>query len=93
VQSLFALDANTGRPLGVAVYLRADLEHITVLHLGVSEEYCSGGERQSINLLLRLMKEVRRSSRRVKGVRRLSVAYGAVERDRSGTSGTPPDTP
>jgi hypothetical protein len=93
VQSLFALDANTGRPLGVAVYLRADLEHVTVLHLGLSEEYCSGGERQSINLLLRLMKEVRRSSRRVKGVRRLSVAYGAVEREQPDTSATPPDSP
>ena len=62
VQSLFAVDAHTGRPLGVAVYLRADLEHVTVLHLGLSEEYCSGGERQSLNLLLRLLKEIRRSS-------------------------------
>jgi len=93
VQSLFAVDAHTGRPLGVAVYLRADLEHVTVLHLGLSEEYCSGGERQSLNLLLRLLKEIRRSSRRVKGVRRMSVAYGAVDRDRPDPSATPPDPP
>jgi hypothetical protein len=77
VQSLFAVEATTGRPIGVAVYLRADLEHVTVLHLGLSEEYCAGGEREKLNLLLRLMKEIRRSSRRVKGVRRLSVLYGA----------------
>ena len=76
VQSLFAVEAPTGRPLGVAVYLRADLEHVTVLHVGLSEEYCAGGERESLNLLLRLLKEIRRSSRRVKGVRRVSVAYG-----------------
>jgi hypothetical protein len=76
VQSLFAVETTTGRPLGVAVYIRADLEHVTVLHIGLSEEYCSGGERESLNLLLRLMKEIRRSSRRVKGVRRLSVLYG-----------------
>ena len=76
VQSLFAIEAATGRPLGVAVYMRADLEHVTVLHLGLSEEYCAGGEREGLNLLLRLMKEIRRSSRRVKGVRRLSVLYG-----------------
>jgi len=76
VQSLFAVDAATGRPLGVAVYMRADLEHITVLHIGLSEEFCAGGEREDLNLLLRLMKEIRRSSRRVKGVRRVSVAYG-----------------
>ncbi|MDQ1309441.1 MAG: hypothetical protein QG601_710 [Pseudomonadota bacterium] len=76
VQSLFAVEATTGQPIGVAVYMRADLEHVTVLHLGLSEEYCAGGEREGLNLLLRLMKEIRRSSRRVKGVRRLSVLYG-----------------
>ena len=46
VQSLFAVEATTGRPIGVAVYMRADLEHVTVLHLGLSEEYCAGGERE-----------------------------------------------
>ena len=76
VQSLFAVETKTGQPIGVAVYMRADLEHVTVLHLGLSEEYCAGGEREGLNLLLRLMKEIRRSSRRVKGVRRLSVLYG-----------------
>jgi hypothetical protein len=76
VQSLFAVEASSGRPIGVAVYMRADLEHVTVLHIGLSEEYCAGGERGNLNLLLRMMKEIRRSSRRVKGVRRLSVAYG-----------------
>ena len=76
VQSLFAVESATGRPLGVAVYMRADLEHVTVLHLGLSEEYCAGGERRQLNLLLRLLKEIRRSSRRMKGVRRLNVLYG-----------------
>lgn len=76
VQSLFALDAATGRPIGVAIYVRADLEHITVLHVGLREEYCAGGEREGLHVLLRLMREIRRSSRRLKGVRRLSVLYG-----------------
>jgi hypothetical protein len=76
VQSLFAVDGQTGEPLGVAVYVRADVEHITVLHLGLDEKYCAGGERESVNLLLRLMQEIRRSSKRVKGVRRLRVHYG-----------------
>ena len=76
VQSLFAVETTTGRPIGVALYMRADLEHVSVLHLGLGEEYCAGGEREGFNLLLRLMKEIRRSSRRVKGVRRLSVLYG-----------------
>jgi len=76
VQSLFAVEEPSGRPLGVAVYVRADLEHVTVLHVGLSEEYCAGGTRGSVNLLLRFLKEIRRSSRRVSGVRRLRVAYG-----------------
>lgn len=76
VQSLFAVEEPGGRPIGVAVYVRADLEHISVLHVGLSEAYCAGGEREGLNLLLRLMKEIRRSSRRVKGVRRLNVLYG-----------------
>lgn len=76
VQTLFAIDPDNGRPIGVAVYVRADLEHVTVLHLGISEEYCAGGPQAAIKLPLRLMREVRRSSRRLKGVRRLHVLYG-----------------
>jgi hypothetical protein len=77
VQSLFAVEPGTERPIGVAIYVRADLEHITVLHVGLSEEYCSGGALEDRNLLLRLMKEIRRSTLRVKGVRRVHVLYGA----------------
>jgi hypothetical protein len=76
VQSLFAVEPGTERPIGVAIYVRADLEHVTVLHIGLSEEYCAGGSREGINLLLRFMKEIRRSSRRMRGVRRVQVLYG-----------------
>ena len=76
VQCLFAVETLTARPIGVAVYVRADLEHVTVLHLGVSEDYCTGGMNEGAGLLLRLVGEVRRSSRRMKGVRRLQVLYG-----------------
>jgi hypothetical protein len=76
VQCLFAVDRVTSRPIGVAVYVRADLEHVTVLHLGVSEDYCTGGPNEDARLLLRLMGEVRRSAQRVKGVRRVQVLYG-----------------
>lgn len=77
VQCLFAFERSSGRPIGVAIYMRADLEHVTVLHLGVSEDYCAGGVNESVNLPLRLVREVRRTSRRIKGVRRLEVAYSA----------------
>ncbi|PZN34342.1 MAG: hypothetical protein DIU71_02765 [Proteobacteria bacterium] len=75
VQNLFAVEAATGRPVGVAVYIRPDLEHITVLHLGVAAEYASGGPRAGEHLLLRLLREVRRCARRVKGIRSLELYY------------------
>ena len=84
VQSLFAIDIATGRPLGVAVYVRADHEHVTVLHVGIAEECCAGGPREGLMLLLRLMREVRRTSRRLRGVRRVKVLY-ATPRLETGT--------
>jgi hypothetical protein len=89
VQSLFAIDVKTGRPVGVAVYARQDVEHVTVMHLGIAAEFASGGPRANEQLLLRLLREVRRSTRRVKGVRRLELYYatgrGAANRWRSET--------
>ena len=74
-QSLFAVEAASGRPVGVAVYSRADLHHFTVVHLGVAAEFASGGKRAHEQLLLRLLRELRRSSRRIKGVRHLELYY------------------
>lgn len=75
VQTLFALEAPGGRPIGVAIYIRPDVEHISVLHLSIAAEYASGGPKASCHLLLRLLREVRRAARQVKGVRRLELAY------------------
>lgn len=80
-QSLFAIEATSGRPVGIAVYARPDLQHITVLHLGVAAEFASGGIRAREQLLLKLLRELRRSSRRIKGVRHFELYYAA--RDRS----------
>jgi len=74
VQSLFAVD-KTGRPVGVAVYAWQDIEHVVVMHLSIAAEFASGGPRAGDQLLLRLMREVRRSTRRVKGARRLELYY------------------
>jgi hypothetical protein len=75
VQCLFAVEAASGRPVGVAVYVRSDLEQVTVMHLSIAAEYASGGTRSCEQLLLRLLREVRRSTRRMKGVRRLELYY------------------
>jgi hypothetical protein len=74
-QSLFAVDSATGSPVGVAVYARPDLEHVTVMHLGIAAPYASGGRKAHEQLLLRLLREVRRSTRRMKGVQRLELSY------------------
>jgi hypothetical protein len=76
-QSLFAIDTRNGRPVGVAVYAWQDAEHVTVMHLGIAAEFASGGLRAGEQLLLRLLREVRRSTRRVKGVRRLELYYAS----------------
>jgi hypothetical protein len=77
VQCLFAVERDSRRPVGVAVYMRADFEHVTVLHLGLIEDYCAGGPNEGRNLLLRLLREIRRTSKRMKGVRRVELLYGA----------------
>jgi hypothetical protein len=79
-QSLFAIEATTGRPVGIAVYARADFHHITVVHLGVAAEFASGGIRAHEQLLLRLLRELRRSSRRIKGVQHFELYYAARSR-------------
>jgi len=76
-QSLFAVEARTGRPLGVAVYARSDIHHMLVVHLGIAAEFASGGPRAHEQLLLRLLREVRRNSRRIKGVRRFELLYAS----------------
>jgi hypothetical protein len=75
VQSLFAIDMETGRPVGVAVYARQDIEHVTVVHIGITSEFASGGRRANEQLLLKLLREVRRSTRRVKGIRTMDLFY------------------
>jgi len=74
-QSLFAVDTASGQPLGIAVYLRSDLENMVVLHLGVAREFTQEGPRAGEHLLFRLLRELHRCSRRLKGVRRLEVVY------------------
>jgi hypothetical protein len=74
-QSLFAVETATGRPLGVAVYSRPDFQHMIVVHLGIAAEFASGGKRAHEQLLLRLLRELRRNSRRIKGVQSFELFY------------------
>ena len=73
-QSLFAID-ESGRPVGIAIFMRPDLEHVVVLHIGIGAEFASGGPRAHEQLLLKILRELRRSCRRLKGVRRIELFY------------------
>jgi len=75
VQCLFAVEEQSGRPVGIAVYARPDLYHLMVVHIGVAAEFAAGGKRAHEQLLLRLLRELRRSSRRIKGVERFELFY------------------
>lgn len=74
-QSLFAMNAHTGKPVGVAVYTRSEVEYLTVLHIGIAHEFASGGIRANEQLLLRLLRELRRCGLQMKGVRRVQLYY------------------
>jgi hypothetical protein len=73
VQTLFAV-SGTGRPLGVAVFVRLAHERFVVLHLGVEPRL-----RQTMDVntpvLLKLMHEIRSAARRTRGVDRIELVY------------------
>jgi hypothetical protein len=79
-QCLFAVEPQTGRPVGVAVFARPDFQHMIVVHLGIAAEFAAGGKRANEQLLLRLVRELRRCGRRIKGVRRFELLYSGRAR-------------
>jgi len=79
-QTLFAV-AETGRPLGLVTYMRPDHEHLMILHVSISEDFARGGAFCRNQLLLRMLREIRRCSRRMKGVKKVELYYQA-ERQR-----------
>jgi len=77
VQTLFALHEESGRarPVGAVIYLRDTFERITVVHIGVADDYAVGGRYASERVLARLMQEIRRVARRTSGIREVQLAY------------------
>jgi hypothetical protein len=73
VQTLFAVE-ETGRPVGVAVFVRMAHERFVVLHLVVEPR---PGATPDVNtrVLLKLMHEIRRAARRTHGVDRIELVY------------------
>lgn len=73
VQTLFAV-SDIGRPLGVAVFVRAAHERFAVLHLGV-EPRLSMTPELNTRVLLKLMHEIRSTARRTRGVDCIELVY------------------
>lgn len=80
VQTLYAVheEDDRARPVGVIVYLRDSFEHITVLHVGVADDYAVGGRYATERVLQRLMQHIRQVARRTCGVRHVALAYRAT---------------
>jgi hypothetical protein len=77
VQSLFAVheEGERARPVGAVVYVRDTFERITVVHVGVADDYAVGGRHGDERVLLRLLQEIRRVARRTAGIRHVEFAY------------------
>jgi hypothetical protein len=73
VQTLFAL-TDDGRPIGVAVFVRAAHERFAVLHLGVATNF-GWDPAVSTRVLLKLMHEIRSTARRTRGVACIELVY------------------
>jgi hypothetical protein len=74
VQTLFAV-SHTGRPLGVAVFVRLAHERFVVLHLGVEPRLLRSTLDVNTPVLLKLMHEIRSAARRTRGVDRIELVY------------------
>ena len=80
VQTMYAVHEEDGRsrPVGVVVYLRDSFERITVLHVGVANDYGAGGRHASERVLQRLLQHIRQVARSTAGIRQVAVAYRAT---------------
>lgn len=75
-QTLFSFDDSTSRELiGVVVYTRECIEHLTIIHLAVREDYSMSGPHASQHLMLHLIQKVREIGSRLKGVESLRILY------------------
>lgn len=79
-QSLFVVDKRrrADRPIGVIVYTR-ERGTLVVLFVAVHEEYAAGGTHADQGLLVRIVAQMRRIAKRIRGVERLRVYVGQRE--------------
>lgn len=78
-QTLYALDYSREHPVlaGVMIYVRPDRENIILLHIAVREDYSRKGKHADQMLVLRLMTQLRRIAKKLKGVRAITLKYSS----------------
>ncbi len=79
VQTLYALDDASGKPLlvGVMVFSRSNEETIDLLHIAIREEYSRFGEKADIGLVSKFLDQLKKIARRLKGVQSICLKYAA----------------
>jgi hypothetical protein len=78
VQTLYALDgdASRGRLAGVMLFARVSDDHVVLLHIGIAAEYASDGPLRHRMLAMRMIEQLKRIGRSIKGVRSIEMLYG-----------------
>jgi hypothetical protein len=76
-QTLYALDHSGAKPVlaGVMVYVRRVPEKIILLHVAIHEDYSPSGKHSDEGLFLRLIFELRRIAKCLKGVQLITIQY------------------
>ncbi|MDJ0928981.1 MAG: hypothetical protein QNJ73_15195 [Gammaproteobacteria bacterium] len=79
VQTVFALDGDpeSGRLVGVMLFARTRPEKLVLLHIGIDPDFSGDGTASRELLVMRLISQLRRIGRSIKGVSELEILYGA----------------
>jgi hypothetical protein len=77
IQYLFALDSEKedATLLGVILYFRENLEEVCILQVAVVNECSSFGEFYDELVVIRLINELKRISKRIKGIKFIKLFY------------------
>jgi len=78
VQTIFAMTSSADEPeiAGLIVYVRNDAPCLTIMHIGVAERFSISGQESESMLALKMILELKKVARQIKGVEYLSLIYG-----------------
>ena len=76
-QTLYAIDHEQPNPVlaGVMVFVRTDIENIDLIHIAAKEDYTHCGKYANRMLVLRLLTQLRKNAKRIKGIQHINLKY------------------